>query len=133
MVQSSDGWDPDRMDSVREMPEASDRGADTGDGHTELSSRASRAGSQNDSRATSSWQDIKSRFVDDPAGAIAAAEDLLRQAVEDKIRAIRDEAAAICSPEGDDRDDGASATENRRMRLLQYQTYCERLARSAGY
>jgi hypothetical protein len=147
MVQSYDGVDD--IDGVRAMPEASDRRADTADGRTEQSSRMNRAGSQNDGlndgrndgqndgqndeRATRSWQDIKSRFVDDPAGAIAAAEDLVRQAVDDKIRAIKNEAAAICAPVGDDHDDGMAATENRRMRLLQYQAYCQRLASSSGH
>jgi len=135
MVQSSDDWDsrPENMERVREMPEATDRRADTADGRTELSSRASRAGSQNDGRTVSSWQDIKSRFVDDPAGAIAAAEDLVRQAADDKIRAIKDEVAALCAADSDDADDGAAATENRRLRLIQYQAYCERHGNSSGH
>jgi hypothetical protein len=145
MVQPYDGVDDmddiDGVDGMRAMPERSDRRADTADGRTEQSSRMQRAGSQNDGvndgpndgRATRSWQDIKSRFVDDPAGAIAAAEDLVRQAVDDKIRAIKNEAAAICAPVGDDHDDGMAATENRRMRLLQYQAYYQRLASSSAH
>src|SRR5204863_2502348 len=72
--------------------------AETGNGNT-LRDRMTRAGTQpEDGAAVTSWQDIKSRFVDDPAGAIAAAERLVQQAVEDRIRALRDEAAAVCAP-----------------------------------
>jgi hypothetical protein len=70
-----------------------------------------------------SWQEIKSRFVDDPAGAIAAAEDLVRRAVEERIRSLNDEAAALCAPLDDD---DTSSTEGLRTRLLRYQEYCER-------
>jgi hypothetical protein len=78
-------------------------------------------------RATvaSSWQELKSRFVDDPAGAIAAAEDLLQAAVEQRIRALRDDAAAVCAR---DRDEDSSSTEALRTRLIRYQAYCEQLA-----
>jgi hypothetical protein len=74
---------------------------------------------------TGSWQDIKGRFVDDPAGAIAAAEQLVQRAVDDKIRALKDEAAALCARE---RDDGEASTETMRARLLRCQAYCERLS-----
>lgn len=73
----------------------------------------------------SSWQDIKSRFVDDPAGAIAAAEELIQSAIEHRIRDLRDEAAAVCA--GDRSEDSAS-TEALRTRLIRYQAYCEQLA-----
>ena len=86
-----------------------------------------RAGSQGEGGATGSWQDIKGRFVDDPAGALSAAEQLVRQAVEDRVREIEDEAAAICAPQ---RYGDASSTEALRTRLLRCQEYCERLARS---
>jgi len=72
-----------------------------------------------------SWQDIKSRFVDDPTGALAAAEQLVRMTVEHKIRALKDEATAVCAA---DRDDDPTSTEAMRTRLLRYQEYCERLA-----
>ena len=103
--------------------------AETGNGNT-LRDRMTRAGTQpEDGAAVTSWQDIKSRFVDDPAGAIAAAERLVQQAVEDRIRALRDEAAAVCAPDGDG--DDASSTETLRTRLLRYQQLCERLAGAA--
>lgn len=73
----------------------------------------------------SSWQDLKSRFVDDPAGAIAAAEELLQAAVEQRIRALRDEAAAVCVRS---RDEDSTSTEALRTRLIRYQAYCEQLA-----
>lgn len=88
--------------------------------------RMNRAGSQPGDTGLASWQDIKGRFVDDPAGAIAEAEALVQRAVEDRIRALRDEAAALCA-DGDGTDE-AGATENLRTRLLRYQQYCERLA-----
>src|SRR5205814_7821226 len=65
-----------------------------------------------------SWQDIKSRFVDDPAGAIAAAEELVRLAVEQRVRALQEEAAAICTR---GRDEESSSTEGLRTRLIRYQ------------
>ncbi len=70
-----------------------------------------------------SWQDIKSRFVDDPAGALAAAEELVRQAAEQRIRAVKDEVAALCAR---GRDDESRNTEDLRTRLLRYQEYCSR-------
>jgi hypothetical protein len=78
--------------------------------------------------AAGSWQDIKGRFVDDPAGAIKAAEELVRLALEQRIRALKDEAAALCA-EASDQD--ASSTEGLRTRLIRYQQYCERLAETA--
>lgn len=94
-----------------------------------------RAGSpsplQVEDRSATSWQDIKGRFVDDPSGAISAAEELVRLAVEERIRALKAEAAAICASNNNDNDDDASSTEALRTRLLRYQEYCERLARTA--
>ena len=66
-----------------------------------------------------SWQDIKSRFVDDPAGALAAAEELVRRSAEQRIRALKEEVAALCV-----RDDSRN-TEDLRTRLLKYQEYCQ--------
>ena len=83
-----------------------------------------------DGGAVPSWQDIKSRFVDDPAGALAAADELLRRAVDNKVRALKEEAAAICAPK-DDEDE--SSTETLRTRLIRYQAYCERLARTSSH
>jgi hypothetical protein len=87
-------------------------------------------------RATGAWQDIKSRFVDDPAGAVAAAEQLVQQAVEDRIRAMNREVEQMCARDetgdgagdGDGRRDDASSTEGLRTKLIRYQEYCERLA-----
>jgi hypothetical protein len=73
-----------------------------------------------------SWRDIKGRFVDDPAGAISAAEELVRLAVDHKVRALKDEAAALCAHDTGD----APSTEALRTRLIDYQAYCERLARN---
>jgi hypothetical protein len=74
-----------------------------------------------------SWQDIKGRFVDDPAGALQAAENLVQRAVESKVRALQEEAAALCAR---DQGEDASSTETLRTRLIRYQQYCERLASS---
>jgi hypothetical protein len=88
--------------------------------------RMNRAGTQPEHGAATAWQDLKSRFVDDPAGALAAAEDLVQRTVDDRIRAVKDEAAAICA-HGDSSED-PSSTEALRTRLLRYQKFCERLA-----
>jgi hypothetical protein len=78
---------------------------------------------------TASWQDIKCRFVDDPAGALAAAEALVQATLDDRIRALREEVAALGDGDGDGDGDGeASSTETLRTRLIRYQAYCERLA-----
>jgi hypothetical protein len=74
-----------------------------------------------------SWQDIKSRFVDDPAGAIAAAEELVRLAFERRIRALKEEMTAMCAR---GRDEESSSTEGLRTRLIRYQEYCDQLGRS---
>jgi hypothetical protein len=72
-----------------------------------------------------SWQEIKSRFVDDPKGAIAAADELVRLAVEDKIRRLKQEHEELrAHVEGDD----ASATEQLRTRLIRYQAYFESIS-----
>jgi hypothetical protein len=71
------------------------------------------------------WRDIKSRFVDDPAGAIAAAEECVHQVVDRRVRALQDEVTALCARE---RDEDESSTETLRNRLIRYQAYCERLA-----
>jgi hypothetical protein len=83
------------------------------------------APSAGDGATAVTWQDIKSRFVDDPTGALAAAEQLVRQAVDDRVRALEAEAAAICARE---RDEGEPSTETLRTRLIRYQAYCDRLA-----
>lgn len=85
-----------------------------------------RAGSEN----TGSWQDIKSRFVDDPRAAIAEAEERVQRAVDERVRALQAEASAICAREREDDDDDGS-TEGMRTRLIRYQQYCERLSDSS--
>ncbi len=87
--------------------------------------RRERAGSPSPEAldGATSWQDIKSRFVDDPAGALAAAEQLVRRAVDQRIRAMKEEADAMCMQGRD----GESSTEDQRMRLIRYQEYCNRL------
>lgn len=102
--------------------------ADVND-EVEQQGRLRRAGSDPGLTTSGSWQDIKSRFVDDPKGAIAAAEQLVQQAVEARIRAVQDEASALC---GRDRDlDDESSTEALRNRLIRYQQYCERMSDAA--
>ena len=71
-----------------------------------------------------SWQDIKSRFVDDPAGALAAADELVRRTVDQQIRALRDEVEALRAHDGDDE----SSTEGMRTRLIRYEEFCDRLS-----
>jgi hypothetical protein len=96
-----------------------------GDGLGEPRMPLGRAGSSTDAGvAVGTWQDIKSRFVDDPAGAIASAEDLVQRAVDQKVRALKDEAAAVCARDGGD---GTRSTEALRTRLIEYQAYYERL------
>jgi len=111
------------LDGVREpvRTDASDTGA---------MPRRERAGSPGpmELEGAPSWQDIKSRFVDDPAGAIAAAEELVRLAMERRVRALRDEMTALCAR---GRDEESSSTEGLRTRLIRYQEYCEQLAGSA--
>jgi hypothetical protein len=117
---------PARPDSWSSEPRPED-----GDVGAALREPPRRAGSPADGGvAVGSWQDIKSRFVDDPAGAIEAAEQLVRSALEQRVRALQDEAAAICARE---RDEDASSTETLRTRLIRYQQYCENLARSTAH
>lgn len=87
--------------------------------------RRERAGSPSPAaiEGAPSWEAIKSRFVDDPAGAIAAAEQLVRQALNQRVRALQAEAETLCAP---NRDDEASSTEAMRTRLIRYQQYCSR-------
>jgi hypothetical protein len=64
--------------------------------------------------------------VDDPAGAVADAEQLVRQAVDERVRELQDEAAAVYA-----HDDEDASTEGLRNRMVRYQAYCQRLAGSA--
>ena len=96
--------------------------------NVEQRDRMRRAGSEPGATG-GAWQDIKSRFVDDPKGAIAAAEQLVQQALEARVRALQDEATTVCAR---DRDvDDESSTEALRTRLIRYQQYCERLGDTA--
>ncbi len=77
---------------------------------------------------SSSWQEIKSRFVDDPAGALRAAEELVHRAVENKMRRLQDELAELRADAQPGRDGRSpSETEDMRTRLLRYEAYFERL------
>jgi len=76
------------------------------------------------------WLAIKSRFVDDPAGAAADAEQLVRQAVDQRIRELQDEVTAVFAHDDGDAN-GDASTEALRNRLIRYQAYCQRLAGSA--
>ena len=139
-----DDWKPENGEPVevdgRRRPELRDRGGELRDRGGELRDRGGelrdRGGELRDrgdragvpvTAGADPWQDIKGRFVDDPASAIAEAEQLVQQAVEEKIRELRDDAAAVCAPQGED----ASSTEAMRTRLIRYQTYCQRLAGSS--
>jgi len=82
----------------------------------------------------SSWQEIKSRFVDDPAGALQEAEGLVRQAVEDKVHRMQEELEELragAQPGGDRAP--ASETEEMRNRLIRYQAYFESLNEVRGH
>jgi len=82
----------------------------------------------------SSWQEIKSRFVDDPAGALQAAEELVRRAVENKVRRLQDELAELRADAQPGRDGSLpSETEDLRTRLLRYEAYFERLNEVRGH
>jgi hypothetical protein len=142
MTPRTDGWNPNPADA--------DDGADTRmrddearmrddearmrDDEARMRERRMRAGSPSPTAMTeagaTSWRDIKSRFVDDPEGAVAAAEELVRLAVEQRMRALKDEMSAVLAQQPDD--DGSS-TEARRTRLIRYQEYCERIAQSAAH
>jgi len=128
---------PNRTDgTVREVPVRADSDAATRemplrtDNDGNALARRERAGSPSpmELEGATSWQDIKSRFVDDPSGAIAAAEELVRMAFERRVRALKDEMSALCARGGDEE---SSATEGLRTRLLRYQEYCEQLGRTS--
>jgi len=127
-----DGWDPDLAEAARIEAEAAriEAEADAAriDAEVDVVRERSPGAAYPANRGAGSWEHIKSRFVDDPAGAVADAEGLVRTAVDQRIRAIHDEAEAICVRPRDE-DDGS--TETLRARLLRYQKYCERLAGSA--
>src|SRR5678815_494343 len=106
MKSRTDNWNPDLAEPQFE-----------GDDGPQQRGRIARASSHGDANA---WQEIKSRFVDDPKGAIAAAEQLVQQVVDERVRALQSEASATCARERDDDGDEAS-TENMRTRLLRYQ------------
>ena len=99
---------------------------DTGDADAVVRERTERSAPVIAADRGDPWSAIKSRFVDDPAGAVADAEQLVREAVEERIRELQDEAAAVYAHDGDD-----SSTEALRNRLIRYQAYCGRLAGSA--
>ena len=116
MKSRSDSWNPDLAEPQVE-----------GDDGPQQRGRMARASSQGDASA---WQEIRSRFVDDPKGAIAAAEQLVQHVVDERVRALQSEASAICARERDDEDGDDASTEGMRTRLLRYQEYCERLSGS---
>jgi hypothetical protein len=135
MTPRTDGWNPNPADADdNDNDDALMRdAARMRDGDATTREHRSRAGSPGPTAMTeagaTSWQDIKSRFVDDPEDAVAAAEELVRLAVEQRIRAHKDEMEALLAQ----RDDDGSSTEARRTRLIRYQEYCERLAETAAH
>lgn len=71
------------------------------------------------------WREIKGRFVDDPQGAVAAAEELVRLAVDERVRRLKqglDELREIRAS-GDESD-----TEELRTRLIRYEGYYEQIS-----
>ena len=110
---SADDWQPDTIGTAH---------VDTGDAGAVVRERTERSAAVT---AGDPWSALKSRFVDDPAGAVADAEQLVREAVDERIRALRDEAAAVHA-----HDDEDASTEALRNRLIRYQAYCQRLAGS---
>jgi hypothetical protein len=116
MKSRPDSWNPDLAEPQFE-----------GDDGPQQRGRIARAASE----SGSSWQDIKSRFVDDPKGAIEAAEQLVQQAVDERVRAMQAEASAICAREREEDDGDEASTEGMRTRLIRYQQYCERLSDSS--
>jgi hypothetical protein len=110
----AEDWQPDKIGTAH---------GDTGDAGDAGRERTERSAAVT---AGDPWSAIKSRFVDDPAGAVADAEQLVRQAVDERIRALQDEAAAVYA-----HDDEDASTEALRNRLIRYQAYCQRLAGSA--
>lgn len=126
------GWNPE----MPERTQAADGDAEFAEpgisgGASVPMEPASRAHAYDDRDVSSSWDDIKGRFVDDPAGAVAAAERLVQAAVEEKVRRLKDEATAVCGAARDDED--SSSTEALRTRLLRCQEYCESLARTSAH
>jgi hypothetical protein len=109
-----DDWQPDTIGKAH---------VDTGDAGAVVRERTERSVPMT---AGDPWSGIKSRFVDDPAGAVAAAEQLVHDAVDERIRELEAEAAAVQA-----HDDEDASTEALRNRLIRYQAYCQRLAGSA--
>ena len=114
-----DGWRRERSDR---LPDDDVQVRDRAD-------QAARFDGRIDGGTGGSWQDVKSRFVDDPAGAIADAEAMVRRTLDERIRALHAEAEAVCAESrGDEASGDASSTEALRNRLLRLQAYCEQLA-----
>jgi hypothetical protein len=70
------------------------------------------------------WQGIKGQFVDDPPGALAAAEELVMLAVEERMRQLRESVEEL---RGHRQRIDPQSTEELRMLLIRYQAYCESL------
>lgn len=69
------------------------------------------------------WTDIETRFVDDPAGAASAADELLEETTDRVTRRWQDHRAEL--RDGWDADD--ASTEQLRMTLKRYRASLERL------
>jgi hypothetical protein len=70
------------------------------------------------------WQEIKGRFVDDPPGALGAAEELIMLAVEERMRRLREGVEEL---RGHRQRIDPQSTEELRMLLIRYQAYFESL------
>lgn len=111
---SAEDWQPDTIGTAH---------VETGDAGAVVRERTERSAAVT---AGDPWSALKGRFVDDPAGAVADAEQLVREAVDERIRELQDEAAAVYA-----HDDEDASTEALRNRLIRYQAYCRRLDGSA--
>lgn len=105
---------------------------DTGDADAVVRERSERTAPL---AAGDPWIAIKSRFVDDPSGAVADAEQLVREMVDERIRELQEEAAAVYAHDheaaygaANGEVSGDASTEALRSRLIRYQAYCQRLA-----
>ena len=107
-IRRAEDWQPDTIGKAH---------VDTGDAGAVVRERTE--------RSADPWLAIKGRFVDDPAGAVADAEQLVREAVDQRIRELQAEATGVY-----DHDDEDASTEGLRNRLIRYQAYCQRLAGS---
>lgn len=76
------------------------------------------------------WQIIKARFVDDPAGAVREAEQLVGAIVDRWIHRVRAECDSV--RQAGARDGNEPSTEQLRMSLQRYEAFIERMAEGSN-